>query len=491
MNLCKQKKFIPIGVVLNLLVLVSAIPGELFPASKKMTMVALGDCIISRKVSVQKDPGFLELVNLIRSADCAWANCELPIVDINQAYSQYRDMDIPGAAEPWCADELKWLGVDFVGFANNHTMDYGYEGLFSTIENLKRVGIEYAGAGKDLEEAARPRYVDTPGGRIGQVNCTSAIHPGTHASLPSTYVRGRPGLNPLRIEDTIRLKKESYEAFKKIIDEMESLFREKEEEEKKETGEDKEKKQEDKKETGEDKEKSKDETKEKKPEEELKINDIKIVPGEKTEYLGAINEKDLQRITDAVKVAKRNARIVIVTIHAHRGINKEKSPAKFIETFARACVDAGADVVFNTGPHRLWGIEIYKKKPIFYSLGNFFFQIGTETHFPSETYIMLGLDPSTRDASLVNEKLGQLYFKENSYWESFVPMITFENENDVTDIKLYPVVLGKDEPGHRQGTPKLAEKKEAKTIIDGLTELSQPYKTKIEFRDGIGVVQLK
>jgi poly-gamma-glutamate capsule biosynthesis protein CapA/YwtB (metallophosphatase superfamily) len=220
----------------------------------------LGDCIISRKVSVQQDPGFLKLVSLIRSADCTWANCELPIVDINQAYSQYRDMDIPGAAEPWCADELKWLGVDFVGFANNHTMDYGHEGLFSTIENLNRVGIEYAGAGKDLEEAARPRYVDTPGGRIGQVNCTSAIHPGTHASLPSPYIRGRPGLNPLRVEDTIRLKKESYEALKKIIDEMDSLFREKEEE-KKETAEHKEEKQEDKKETGEDKEKNKDETK--------------------------------------------------------------------------------------------------------------------------------------------------------------------------------------------------------------------------------------
>jgi poly-gamma-glutamate synthesis protein (capsule biosynthesis protein) len=474
MNRHKQRKFIiSIGLVLTLFVLLSAIPGELFSASKKMTLAALGDCIISRKVSVQKDPGFLKLVGLIRSADCAWANCELPLVDIGQAYSQYREQDIPGAAEPWCADELKWLGVDFVGFANNHTMDYGHEGLFSTIENLKRVGIEYAGAGKDLEEAARPRYADTPGGRVGQVNCASAIHPGTHASLPTPYINGRPGLNPLRIEDTIRLKKESYETLKKIIDEMESLFREKEEE---------------KKETGEDKEKDKDE---KKPEEELKIENIKIVPGEKTEYLGAINEKDLQRITDAVKVAKRNARIVIVSIHAHRGMNKGKSPAKFIETFARSCVDAGADVVFNTGPHRLWGIEIYKKKPIFYSLGNFFFQIGTESHFPSETYIMLGLDPNTRDASLVNDKLGQLYFKEKSYWESFVPMITFENENDITDIKLYPVVLGKDEPGHRQGTPGLAEKKEAKTIIEELTELSQPYKTKIEFRDGIGVVHLK
>ena len=243
MNRRNQKKYIiSVGIVLTLLVLISAIPGELFSASKKVTLVALGDCIISRRVSVQKDPGFLKLVSLIRGADCAWANCELPIVDISQAYPQYREMDIPGAVDPWCADELKWLGVDFVGFANNHTMDYGYEGLFSTIKNLNRLGIGYAGAGKDLEEAARPRFVDTVGGRIGQVSCTTAIHPGTHASLPNPYVRGRPGLNPLRVDDTIQLRKESYDTFKKINDEIESLFIEEEEQDKRETGEDKEKK---------------------------------------------------------------------------------------------------------------------------------------------------------------------------------------------------------------------------------------------------------
>ena len=152
-----------------------------------------------------------------------------------------------------------------------------------------------------------------------------------------------------------KLRKESYDTFKKINDEIESLFIEEEEQDKRETGEDKEKKKD---------EKDKDEKKEKKPKEEIKIQDITIVPGEKTSYFGTMNEKDLKRITDAVKVAKRKARIVIVSLHSHRGIKKQKEPAKFIETFARACIDAGADVVFNTGPHRLWGIEIYKKKPI-------------------------------------------------------------------------------------------------------------------------------
>lgn len=485
MNHRKQSKFIvSAGFALIWSVLAGGVSTGLFsasastsPTSKRMTLAALGDCIISRKVSVRRDPGFLDLVKIIRSADCTWANCELPIVDIDKAYPSYREMDLPGASEPWAADELKWLGVDFVGFANNHTMDYGYEGLFSTIENLKRVGIGYAGAGKDLEDAGRPRYVNTPGGRVGQVNCTSSYHHGTFASFPNPYVNGRPGLNPLRIIETIQLEKKNFETLKKIYEEAEKFIQE-------DYGYSEDRDNE--------KKKEEDKDKGKKPGNELKISDITFVPGEKIGYLGTVNQKDLNRITGAVKVARRNARIVIVSIHEHWGTNKSNAPVKFLETFARACIDSGADVVFNTGPHRLWGIEIYKNKPIFYSLGNFFFQITTDC-FPSETYTYLGLEKDTRDASQLKEIVNKKYFYKAVYWESMVPVITFENGNEVTGIKLYPIVLGKDEPIYQQGTPVLAGKKEGRKIIEGLMKLSEPYKTKIEFREreGIGVVQLK
>ncbi len=39
--------------------------------------------------------------------------------------------------------------------------------------------------------------------------------------------------------------------------------------------------------------------------------------------------------------------------------------------FARAVVDAGADLVLGHGPHVLRGMEIYKDRLIAYSLGNF------------------------------------------------------------------------------------------------------------------------
>ena len=47
-------------------------------------------------------------------------------------------------------------------------------------------------------------------------------------------------------------------------------------------------------------------------------------------------------------------------------------------------VDAGADLFVGHGPHVLRGVEIYKGKPIFYSLGDFIFQNETLLRLPSE-----------------------------------------------------------------------------------------------------------
>lgn len=497
----KYHKFFVSITILVVILIAAAVPGKLYSESKKMTLAALGDCILSKKVSVKTDPEFLKLVDLIRSADCTWANCELPIVDISKAYPQFREMDIPGAAPLFVADEFKWLGVDFVGLANNHTMDYGHIGLYSTLESLDRVGIAYAGAGKDLEEAGRPRYVDTSGGRVGQVSCAGSYHEGTFASLPSPYVNGRPGLNPLRVDYSIQVKKESFDTMKKALDEVNSYFEsedrqkaaeeeEKARDKKKAAGEKKEAAPDKKKDTEDAKQAGADEKKEKKAEEGIQFKYFKVVPGDKIADVSTLDKDDLKRITDAVKIARRNARIVIVSNHEHIGTNKQTAPAEFFKTFARASIDAGADVVFNTGPHLLWGIEIYKGKPIFYSLGNFFFQIDAD-QFPPETYKIYSLPHDTRDGSLFLEKVHKNYFSERKYWQGFVPFITFENGSEVTAIKLYPVTLNPEKPLYEEGYPLLASKKEGKEIIESLAKMSKPFNTTIEYRDGVGIIKLK
>jgi hypothetical protein len=48
-----------------------------------------------------------------------------------------------------------------------------------------------------------------------------------------------------------------------------------------------------------------------------------------------------------------------------------KEPRGSLRSWARAVIDAGADVVVGHGPHVLRGVEFYRGRPIFYSLGNF------------------------------------------------------------------------------------------------------------------------
>jgi len=57
--------------------------------------------------------------------------------------------------------------IDCCALANNHVMDWGYEGLKETLDGLHRAGIATAGAGLDAAEAAAPAMLDVPGkGRV-------------------------------------------------------------------------------------------------------------------------------------------------------------------------------------------------------------------------------------------------------------------------------------------------------------------------------------
>ena len=110
---------------------------------------------------------------------------------------------------------------------------------------------------------------------------------------------------------------------------------------------------------------------------------------DETNWIESIpNETDMARIEGEIREAGKQADVVLVSIHAHEtDAGDTKVPAMFLETFARRCVDAGADVIIGHGPHELRGIEIYKGKPIFYSLGNFLFETETVDLQPYDAYL--------------------------------------------------------------------------------------------------------
>jgi poly-gamma-glutamate synthesis protein (capsule biosynthesis protein) len=422
-----------------------------------ITISAVGDCLISNKVNFYKDQPFTQLVEILRHADCTYGNCETTFYSPEDGFPAYKAFDPNVYCYPWGADELKWLGIDLMSTANNHIMDFDYEGLFATLKHLDRVGIIHSGAGKDLEQASRPGYFECEKGRVSLVSFTSWIPEKNHqASMPSAYMKGKPGLSPLNVDWVVQLDEEKFARIKKfredIIKDL-GLPLPKEEEGK-----------------------------------ELKMGENKYVKGDKVEVLLSANKKDMERIKESIKIAKRNSRLVIVSQHEHIGKISEEGPTKFQEDFARSCIDAGADMFVGTGAHQLWGIEIYKGKPIFYCLGNFFFQSPLRIISP-EAYQRVGLPPETKDPTLYEEKFDE-FFTKIPVWDSVVPIVTFDGQDKVKEIKLYPIYLLKDKTIYLRGTPRLADPEKAKLIIDQLSKISKPYNTSITFKKGVGNITL-
>ena len=106
------------------------------------------------------------IIDETNRADIFMLNHEYPVSDRGTAlagkYYTFR-----GAPE---RDKiLQELGTDIVSLANNHIYDYGADAFYDTMSTLKEAGIPYVGAGRNIEEAAKPVYYIVNGMKIGFV----------------------------------------------------------------------------------------------------------------------------------------------------------------------------------------------------------------------------------------------------------------------------------------------------------------------------------
>jgi poly-gamma-glutamate capsule biosynthesis protein CapA/YwtB (metallophosphatase superfamily) len=434
------------------------LPWQAEAVKKSYTVAAVGDCLLSSRASLLPDPAFLKLAEIVRGADCAFGNCETTLFNAGGGFPAYKTVDPNVYCETWGADEFRWLGLDIMSVGNNHIMDFSFAGLFSTLSQLDRVGIGYAGAGRDLENASRPGYIDTAAGVVALVSASSWIpEKDQQASRSHPYMNGRPGLNPLNTDFFVRLDTGTYEelksTFKKILTGLGEEIPEKDDPWK----------------------------------EKIDLGEYKFLKGDKIEETLVPDSGDMERVLGEIKAARNNSRLVIATLHQHIGLDKQTRPTRFQEEFARQCIDAGADIFIGTGPHVLWGIEIYKGKPIFYSLGNFFFQ--ELRLIAPEAYQRMEMPANSIDPGAYNAKFGE-YFTEAAIWESFVPVITYGPDDRVQKIQLYPLAIDPREPLYQRGVPMLAEGERAKSIINRLGGLSQAYRTSILYQNGTGMISL-
>ncbi len=111
------------------------------------------------------DYPFEQTKDILKQAQIVFGNLEGPLTDAGTAETakQYVFRSPPDKVAP----ALARAGFNVVSLANNHTLDYGPEGLEDTRAALDKAGIRHAGAGRNAAEARQPVYMMADGVTVG------------------------------------------------------------------------------------------------------------------------------------------------------------------------------------------------------------------------------------------------------------------------------------------------------------------------------------
>ncbi len=445
----------------------------------EFSIALAGDCMLTRRLSIFEEPDFLALRQVYKEADAGFVNLESVV--------RNPDEGAPGITRgtymttpPGLLDDLKWYGVNIVGTANNHAFDYGEQGLLATISHLKNAGIAYAGSGANLAEARRPGYLDTKGGRVALVAMTATYRPWNAAGDQRPDIRGRPGINPFASSKSYTVDRATFEALQRMNREL-----------------------------GFDQTRNRNRThfyseSEAPPD----VTDSLHLFGETIELgdaFGARSEGSKNDIDDNlrwIREARQQADWVVVSFHSHEFSQRSlveaktridlKEPADFIPAFARAAIDAGADIFVGHGSHTPLGIEIYQGKPIMYSLGNFIFQNETVEAFPADAYARFGLSYDATPSEFLAARTGdgtKGHVAHAGFWENMAVTCHFDSGR-LSEIKIHPVDLGFGMRRGQRGRPMLARGDIADRVIARVADMSRAYGVSVQAEDGIGVIRL-
>jgi poly-gamma-glutamate capsule biosynthesis protein CapA/YwtB (metallophosphatase superfamily) len=429
----------------------------------KISIMATGDSFITQRLPYEHQ-GLQEIRSLLMKSDVRFTNFEVTVHDFD-AYPASSSGGTWAAARPTVLDDLQWLGFNMYAWANNHTLDWSHNGLLSTFDAFERRGLIHTGVGRNLAEANQPKYLDTPNGRVALIAATSTFQQWHLAGEQRPDVLGRPGVNSLGYKAIHRLAGDDLEKLKEMIDRTEinanRILNEKE-----------------------------GFTKEQKGTYFLGASEFEVgEPGTVTR----MNEKDAKRIAQSIREAARQADVVLVSHHAHemKGMDKDQ-PADFIKEFAHFCIDSGAHAYIGHGPHILRGIEMYKGRPMFYSLGDFIFQNDVVEKQPTEFYDIYGLgtENTVADGIDARSNFGSRGLAvDPKVYESV--MVSFDIvAGEIQNVMLYPISLGFELSRAQRGRPSLTPINNAELILRDLQVLSQPFGTTIDITNGVGTIRL-
>ena len=428
---------------------------------EKIKIALTGDVLMTHQIPPYESSKCIK--DFFKTHDCVIGNLETVIRDDIDGYPEA----FPGGgsvfATPNCLKELKEWGFNMFSTANNHSMDYGHGGLLATNRNLDYYGFKHAGTGDNLAKASSACYFETAKGRIALLSVTSSFHDSYLAGPQNQESCGRPGVSPLRHKALYELPSVDFGKLSEIANK--SGINSYHDQARKEgylldT-------------------------------ENLKFGSFEFKEGNKYSLSTSPLQIDLDRTLSAIKEARFNSDVVIVSVHSHQFAQEKNKSPEFLEKFARKCCNEGADVVFCHGPHVIRGVEICSNSAIFYGLGNFIFQHEGMEYLPEEMYNKYGLERNNVSGPSVlfekRSKGGKIgLMKNKDAWNSF--LVSLEISEKTIEIHLLPIVIMQDEicKGFK-GMPRLVNNKET---LDKLVFLSSEYGTCITICDNLGKIQI-
>ncbi len=428
----------------------------------RISIAAGGDILITKRIP-DNNPGVEPIREYLARADLRVANLETTITD-GTCYPSAYSGGTWLTSDPSCLKDVQRYGFDLLALSNNHTMDYSYPGLEMTEQYVENYGFSHAGSGKNLYEAARPAMIETGHGRIGVIDLCSTFVDAARAGAQTSRMQGRPGLNPLRFHTVYRVTKEHAEWLNTIgkVTKLNAL-----------------------------REKHRAQgfiTPLKEGVTELGTLQFEIVESEQEEGRYTYpDQRDLDRTIAGIKEAEQTCEAVIVMIHSHEiKADEEYEADYFLETFARACIDAGAAAVIGSGTHQIKGIEFYRDRPIFYCLGNFIFENEYVRDLPADYMEKYGLDPNTSGADGIafrSAQARQSLYSVKEVYQTILPYFEL-TDGKCTHVELLPVSLGRERKRFEKNLPYPAEEKEAQDILEYLNRACRPYGNSWILKDG-------
>jgi poly-gamma-glutamate synthesis protein (capsule biosynthesis protein) len=413
-----------------------------------------GDCILPFPIAprVATDPDLARVVDLFRDATLAMANLETSIVDLATPGLA------PRVVDDWClsalpsvAADLRALGFTLLGRANNHAMDWGPEGMRQTGARLDAVGIVHGGAADHLAMARAPVYAETSHGRVGMV----AVYPTGRwdpdaATDPFRAVPGRPGVNALRLERIVSAPPAAIAGIKEIaraIDVDGQVA------------------------DGAD---------------ALRIDDTRYEEGASVSVRYEPAEQDMAEILRSVRQGAQHADLLVVTAHAHQEGVDAVTPPTYLQAFARAAIDAGASAFVGHGVHRLWPVELYRERPIFYGLGNLVFSdiqepLHEAMHRSVADRLPSSVSPDTATDADVAAALTPS-FDGDRYYEAAIAELAVRD--DALTAKVIPLDLRRGARPTVKGIPRIADPALATDILKRVDAMSAPFGTGVD-ADGV------